>query len=403
MPILAPFEAFARDAVALNVEEDESRLPIRWLAAAQVASRLADSRARERQTLLKTWAMHQDDAEADSAGVWTVLSVPGIRITDLESAAATLCHIAVDMERGGAMNLAYSTVTHLRIAMLDRGPVGARGAATLQQARVLRQMGLLEEAADTYEAAQEDALRANDRELEGRAYLGMAVVAGQRGDYPSVRTWGARALELLPANSPYIGNAHNDLMIAAMAANDFASAFDHGWRGYDAVADDAEARATMISNLAFLALRTGRFSAARRGLLAAIGQATTDRISVPALGGLALVSAANRDSAELGRVERLIERASARSNLKYEVARAGFELAQAWQEAGNVEKAAKHLARAQDLAADFGYREIEFRSDLLAEALAAAKAPPAPADDRIEAGVARLDALEVDEGVLVEA
>ena len=50
------------------------------------------------------------------------------------------------MERGGALNLAYSTVTHMRISMLERGPAGARGAATFQQARILRQMGLLEEA-----------------------------------------------------------------------------------------------------------------------------------------------------------------------------------------------------------------------------------------------------------------
>src|SRR5688572_10648151 len=154
MPILAPFEAFARDATALNVEEDESRLPIRWLAAAQVATRLADARPSERKSLLRVWTKQQDAEGAD--GVWSALSVPGIHVHDMPTAAAAMCAIASDMERGGALNLAYSTVTHMRIGLMDRGPASARALCTLQQARVLRQMGLLEEAQDTYEAARSE-------------------------------------------------------------------------------------------------------------------------------------------------------------------------------------------------------------------------------------------------------
>jgi tetratricopeptide (TPR) repeat protein len=262
MPILAPFEAFARDAVALNVEEDESRLPIRWLAAAQVASRLADARGAERKQLLATWVRQQ--AEDGPDGVWSALAVPGVPVRDLASASVALCRIAEDMERGGALNLAYSTVTNMRISMLERGPAGARGAAAWQQARILRQMGLLEEAQDTYECAQEDAVRAGDSELEARALLGQAIVAGQRGNYPEVRTAAARALKLVPADSPLAADAHNDLMIAAMAAREFPAAFDHGWKGYDAAGADDTRRASMIINLSSLALRTGRLVAARR-------------------------------------------------------------------------------------------------------------------------------------------
>src|SRR6185436_10138013 len=130
MPILAPFEAFARDAVAIKVDEDETRLPVKWLAAAQIAARLADSRPAERKALLGTWIRQQ--AEDGDDGIWSVLAVPGIPVQDLSSASAALCHMAADMERGGALNLAYSTVTHMRISMLERGPAAARGAATLQ-------------------------------------------------------------------------------------------------------------------------------------------------------------------------------------------------------------------------------------------------------------------------------
>jgi tetratricopeptide (TPR) repeat protein len=401
MPILAPFEAFARDATVLNVEEDESRLPVKWLAAAQIAARLADARPQERKSLLRTWVRQQAEDGAD--GVWSALAVPGIPVRDLASASAALCSIAADMERGGALNLAYSTVTHMRISMLEHGPAGARGAATFQQARVLREMGLLEEASDTYEEAREDAARAEDRELEALALLGLAVVAGQRGNYPAVFEAGRSALALLPANSQYAANAHNDLMIAAMVTRDFAAAFEHGWRGYDASANNVERRAMIIANLGSIALRRGRFTAARRGFIAALGLSQLERITLPALGGLALVSAATNDVPELRRVTTAIERVSATSSLPYELARVRFELAQAWKETGDLEKAAQCLAVARELALAHGFHEVSFRSELLAEALAAARDKQTGHDDYLERAVARFDELTIDEDVLTPA
>ncbi|HEY5550930.1 MAG TPA: tetratricopeptide repeat protein [Opitutaceae bacterium] len=403
MPILAPFEAFARDAVALNVEEDESRLPIRWLAAAQVASRLADARGSERKQLLATWVRQQAADGAD--GVWSALAVPGIPVRDLPSASAALCKLAEDMERGGALNLAYATVTNMRIAMLERGPAGARGAAALQQARVLRQMGLLEEAQDTYECAQEDAVRAGDKELEGRALLGLAVVAGQRGNYPDVLARGRTALELLPQDSPFRANAHNDLMIAAMVTRDFPSAFEHGWKGYDAADADDEKRAAMINNLSSLALRTGRLKAARRGFLAAFALTKVAHQQLPALGGLALVCATTRNVRELGRVAATIDRVAASTPLRYEVASARFELAQAWKETGNLKKAEECVSSAHDLAVAHGFHEVTFRSELLTEALQASRfaADSSNRDERVEVAIARFEELAVDEAALATA
>jgi tetratricopeptide (TPR) repeat protein len=307
------------------------------------------------------------------------------------------------MERGGALNLAYATVTNLRIAMLERGPAGARGAAAWQQARVLRQMGLLEEAQDTYECAQEDAVRAGDQELEARALLGQAIVAGQRGNYPAVRDAATRALALVPANSPLAADAHNDLMIAAMAAKDFTEALEHGWRGYDAAAGNGERRAGAVTNLASLALRMGRLQAARKGFLASLNLSSLERIQLPTLSGLALVSAAALNTRDIERVAATVARISATSQLPYEVAVVQFELAQAWQQAGHAEKADECITRARDLASAHGFHEVAFRSELLIEAIAAARsdAENSVRDAREERVVARFDELPVDETVLV--
>ncbi len=400
MPILAPFEAFARDAVALKVDEDETRLPVKWLAAAQIAARLADSRPAERKALMSTWVRQQHEDGAD--GIWSALAVPGLPVQDLPSASAALCHIAADMERGGALNLAYSTVTHMRISMLERGPAGARGAATFQQARILRQMGLLDEASDTYQEAREDAVRAPDANLEARALLGLAVVAGHRGNYPDVIAFAKRSLEVMPSDSEHVADAHMNLMIAFMATRDSAAAFEHGWRGYDAASRDVERRASMVANLSSLALRNGRTTAARRGFIAALGLTQLERIALPALGGLALVSATTKDVRELRRVSTMIDRASASSALPYELARARFELAQSWQQIGDLKKAQESLTTARDLAAAHGFHEVTFRSDLLAEAIAAAQ-NTRTGDSRIEHAIARFDELTVDESVLVGA
>jgi tetratricopeptide (TPR) repeat protein len=334
--------------------------------------------------------------------VWSALAVPGIPVRDLASASAALCCIAEDMERGGALNLAYATVTNMRIAMLERGPAGARGAAAWQQARVLRQMGMLEEAQDTYECAQEDAVRAGDKDLEARALLGQAVVAGQRGNYPAVRDAAQRALALVPADSVTAADAHNDLMIAAMAGRDFATALEHGWRGYDAATTDVDRRAGMVTNLASLAFRMGRYGAARKGYLASLNLSSAERICLPTLSGLALVDAASNDLDELRRVAAAIARKSTTSTLPFEVAVVHFELAQAWQQLGESEKSDECITRARDLAVAHGFHEVAYRSELLGEAIAAhATAAKTRRDARVESGVARFDELPVDEAALV--
>lgn len=181
MPIILPFEAFARDAAALNVEEDESRIPVRWLAAAQVAFNLSNARPNERAAFIRTWSAKSQLPDKDGE-VWHALTVPGIAVRDLSTAAATLCAIGDIAEEGGALNLAYSIVTNVRIALLEGGPAAVRDAAAIRQARVLGKMGMSDEMLDTYEAARDDAVRGGDRELEALAVAGIAEAAKAKGE-----------------------------------------------------------------------------------------------------------------------------------------------------------------------------------------------------------------------------
>jgi tetratricopeptide (TPR) repeat protein len=398
MLMLAPFAAFSQDADVLAALGDGSLLPMRWLAAAQVASRLADARPKDRAQLLKSWSEHQDDASAE--GVWSALLVPGITVQDINSAVRALCVIGGEMERLGALNLAYTTVTHARIAVI-KGPPDVRGLAAFQQARVLRQLGYLEEASDTYEAARLDGTKANDAELTSRALLGEASLFVGQGNLTRALKTVTKALALLPVDSPYIADAHLTMMEAQAAHGAFGAAFEHGWRGYDASAHDAERRAAVLSDLATLALRLGHLRAARRGFIAALGLSEAERTVLPSLAGLAMLDALAKDVEELRVVAHRIELRTAMSVQPYEVARALFELAQAWQQAGQPEQAEQCLSRARDLALRHGGQEVSFRAALLGEALTALAAPPT-ADAAIEGGLARFDALAIDDVVLAD-
>lgn len=161
-----PFEAFCLDARFLNVEEDESRLPIRWLAAAQVAARLGQATRAERKQVLKVWIDQTAAAARDEHGVWTALTVPGIEIRNLGTAGAALIAIGSDALAAGGKYLACCIATNTRLALMEAGPVERRVYATLLQADSFRAIGKLDEARMTYEAALDDAVRARDAEAE---------------------------------------------------------------------------------------------------------------------------------------------------------------------------------------------------------------------------------------------
>lgn len=167
---LAPhnaFLAFALDVRDLNAEEDESRVPIRWLGAAQVATRLGEAAPRKRKEMIATWVRQAADDGPD--GVWTALSVPGLVVRDAESACLTLVAFARQAREGGALYLAYCIAMNTRLAMLHTGPAHARARATFEQALVLRERGEMDRAEDTFEAALEDAIRGGDAEIEAAA------------------------------------------------------------------------------------------------------------------------------------------------------------------------------------------------------------------------------------------
>ncbi len=398
MLMLAPFAAFSQDADVLAALGDSSLLPMRWLAAAQVAARLADARPNDRAELLRTWSEQQHDEGSD--GVWSALNVPGIPVRDIKSAVRALCAIGEEMERVGALNLAYTTVTHARIAVI-KGPADVRGLAAVQQARVLRQLGYHEEASDTYEAARLDGKKANDPELMGRALLGEAALAAQQGNVPRALKTAQKAIKILPLDSSYIADAHITMMAAHSKQGNVGSALEHGWHAYDESAQDRDRRASVIGNLATLAFRMGRVTAARRGYVAALGLSEAERIVLPSLAGLALLSAITRDLDELRVVAHRIELRAAMSVQPYEVARALFELAEAWQQAGQREEAEQCLTRARDLALRHGFHEVAFRADLLGEALAAVTTPPS-IDATAELGVTRFEELAIEHVVLAE-
>ena len=350
----------------------------RWLRVATVVYRLAqlpaDERAGYAHGAARLWPVVDPvlggpefgsagptDRFADALTAWSggLASVVGIEAVQAE---------VEDMERGGALSLAFATLGALR-AVVDAESV-QYGFVLAHQGRVARQLGELQVALDLYAIADQAAERLADSELAARAAIGVGIVAVQRGNYPDARSAFVRALMQAPAGSPLAGQAHHGLMLAATAASDFDTAFSHGWQAFDDALGDAARRAELLINLATLCQKVGQEYAALRAYRAGLSLSSISRLRLPALRG------ALRSAAQLGRrtlVSSLVtetEAEIARAADPYECSRAWLDLAEVHAVLENPEVAEQCVARARALASEYGYHEIAWRADHRSEQLA---------------------------------
>jgi tetratricopeptide (TPR) repeat protein len=266
------------------------------------------------------------------------------------------------MEDDGALNLAYSMLAVLaeadvRLSVLERGRVLA------QLGRVAWKAGAPDTAREQYRRAEVLGRTARIPELCVRAWVGYSIVARLHGNYPEVRKWGARAAhEAERAGLTALGSlAYHSLMVAAAVGGDHNGALVYGWRAYEGAIGDTAREARALLHLSQCLLECGQPAAAIRGFVAALDRQPVARIAFPALGGLAVATAAVGDRAMVlstkARIERLIDGAP----FPYECASALLELGQALATIGDAARATACRTRALELARRHAYHEIVHR------------------------------------------
>ena len=338
-----------------------------WLLAATGLERLAQLPAPERATgARRLAAAFQDDGDA---GGDRVLAQALETLATREGSDALLSRsraICADMERAGALLLARVTLDAAVVVGAEAGP-RERGLAIVQQGRILRTIGEIDEARGRYEAAIELGTAEAMDEVAARASIGLGVLARTRGNYPEARRRYETGLELATRAEAdeVVGLAHHGLLAVAAAAGELSVALVHGWEAFrHAAGKGGDAEAEALFNLAHLCLDAGHSTASLSGNLSALSRTSSPRLRLGAIGGAA------EASARLGRVE-VLERMNAamdgeaHESFPFETARAWASIAKAYHGIGNAAASTRAAGRARSLAKAGGFFEVMYALDQL--------------------------------------
>jgi tetratricopeptide (TPR) repeat protein len=264
-----------------------------------------------------------------------------------------------DMERAGALQLSLTTVSRLRES-ISTADLAAHAQATAHFGRILRQLGALDQAKESYEIALASAKKVADAGLTAHALLGLGTTAHHRGNYPAADSAYRRALTVAPRDSLFDFGANQGLMITRAVLGNLADAFRYGWRAFDLARDNPEQGAEILVNLSGLALRVGSPASAANGFTVAYHRTTLERIRLPALRGAARAAALQGDRWELDVVTERARVEGMRSSMPYEYARMLADLAVAWRSVGDESLATSLAEEATILADRFGFHEVPF-------------------------------------------
>jgi tetratricopeptide (TPR) repeat protein len=382
-PLTAP-QAYREDLRLNPGREMLSPHDNEWIVVAHAMQRLAGVLPSERQEYARRLAPHLvASAEGDAADG----GAPSEGQVALERLGAALHGVgdskAADMvfeaclgvtdqmDQAGAYFLSFSTLGYLRTALPDASP-RYHGWSLANQARIARQLGDLDTAADLCDTAEQLGNLTQDQEIMARAACVRGGLSLMRGNHPQAREAYEFALRSAErARSVELeGVAHRGLLIVHATAGEFDLAITHGWHAFERAKGDAASRAELLANLAAVCSDCGYYQAAFAAFTLSALWTAASRVRVPALGGAALAAAHLGNTIRLRALTQRIESDLAAGATPYDAAHVLLDLARA--HAITRDGAAVGLAsRAKAIAAKHSFHEIEYAA---AEIMAAVPA-----------------------------
>jgi hypothetical protein len=265
------------------------------------------------------------------------------------------------MERGGYLNLAYTTVSALcRVMVREDRPT--RLMTTVHLGRIARQLSDIPVAIDCYRSVALTGLRERDGPAAARGFIGLAMVAVMRGNLPLVRDMFERALLHSHPGSNARGLAHMGLSNVARREGKLADALLHGWHAHDLTTNEDE-RAGILGNLSSIALAAGFPAAAMSGFVHVLSISAKPGTVIGALQDALLAAAMLRDELRLRQFEREAIRIAQLSQQPFEIARIHLAAATAWQTMDRTDMARSRLQTVIQLATEHDYHELLARAE----------------------------------------
>jgi tetratricopeptide (TPR) repeat protein len=312
---------------------------------------------------------------------------------------------AEQMERSGCFEMAFATLSAV-CQMSSQADVTTRLTATTHLGRIARQLGDFETATDCYTMVTDLGLRERDGPLASLGFIGLGLVAMNRGNRPAERSMFERALSLAHPGGWVEASASQGLMNVAIAERRLIDALLHGWRAFDLAPEGGETRAMILSNLALTSLHSDFTAAALGGFMHVLTLTDTARIRLPAIGGAMRAAARLREDKQLHSLKAAGDRESARAALPFEGARFLLHAGEAWLTVGDREFARRRYQDAHALAVQHGFFEIRIKAEdaLAAMEVEERRVPPTnlsassisfdeEGERLVAAGIGRLEAL----------
>ena len=256
------------------------------------------------------------------------------------------------------------------------------------RARLAWKAGELDVATERYRRVASVARRLKSDELRVRTLVGDAIVARLTGNHPRSRELAAKAVRLAERRDMrrLASLSSLTLMVALAVARDFGVAVQHGWRAYLLASGDPMMESEVLGNVGQLFLDAGHPETAAAAFRAVIARSPTDRILLPAFGGLAVAASRSGHADVVGWVQRAIESRARAGATAYDVASGYLDLARAWRHLRVLDDAESARRRALDLARQYRFHEIEHHARVQVDATAPAPQPlPASAEEVADA------------------
>lgn len=387
LAVLPPLEAYREDLASRPDGAAFGDADGRWLTVAVLLAQ------QDPVPSLDAAALHVTIAE------WLRDDPGHTRARERDGTTAIVLDLVERMERAGALSLATSTAFALVQA---REAIGAdaleHGRALAMVAHIAWVRGMVDSAHGYYRRTSRLGRAEGLPELRVRAWLGYAILAHLRGNYPDMGRWArraARGAERARLRALAI-IAHQTAMSYGGLTNDVPRALRHGWRAHALAAPGTDVAKGTLVNVSELLREAGQPAAAAHGFRVVLDSAPAEWVELPARGGLARAAAALGDRDTVRACHRLLRARIEGPQRWFELANALLELDEALRMIGDDDDARWCREQVRTLSARHRFHALDFAVEDAERAAQASHrpVPPPPIEEpvvhRVASAVAAL-------------
>ena len=305
-------------------------------------------------------------------------------------ASEAIVFLSDQLEAAGAFTLAGTLLDALLEADGSLNVV-QRGRILARRARKEWKAGRLDNAADRYTHVESLGRRSKSAELKARGLIGFVALSQIKQNAAEMHRYAKRAAHLAEQSGlrRLTRDAYTGLAIAAGLDLRIDDALVHGWTVYQLSIGDPLDEAEVLLNLGYMLFVSGFVDVARAAFASVVPRELPARWILPALGSLALASAASTHDLTTEWAARQLLRVNPLTVPRFDLASALSEAATALARIGRSKSSLRCRDAALDLARQYGFPALVAQLEGLDGSIPAPSVSPTTILNKRAANIAR--------------